>query len=633
MKRVAFFTDGWRKFFNYAWIAGCHNYIKDNNLDINLYVFNSFGNFSQDEKFNIGEYNIYNLPDLSVFDGVLIDFTNVMQDEVRNNLMERIKEANIPVVSLVLPLEGTYCAGIDNYSAMCTIVEHMITEHGCKTFNYVGGPEDNWENQARFAGYKDTLEKYGIPVEEERIFHRDYDIETGEIGFALFKEKNLIPDAFICANDNIAVGLCHMAKQNGLNVPEDFLVTGFDNFDKASFFKPRITTAGFIREDIAYKAMESLYKLMTGQPTEKIVYGDVVHVFQDSCGCLPKNPLSRGVYVENKIFGEDRDVRMTNRMLDVKRTLLECRSFEELGERLPKHLEVLRCNSIYMLMNKGYVKGEEFENFDVVTEKYSVAEEYPNEMEVVLAIRDGEVLSNVSLSRQGKLIPEEIVESGHVYVFSPLHFRDKEVGYMVFKNSDYMLDGQLIFELLNVLLESLENMYHRILLNRMNEELSMLYVMDSLTGLYNRMAYNRFAIPMFDECMRRDQPLMIMFVDVDRLKYINDNFGHDMGNVAIKTISRAIASSVPARGISIRYGGDEFVIMVPECAEAEAEDMVRKIERHVRRTSKALGTGFDITASTGYVIAENCEKGLADYINLADEKMYEHKRAKKAARE
>lgn len=633
MKRVAFFTDGWRKYFNYAWIAGCHSYIKENGLDINLYVFNSFGNFSQDEKFNLGEYNIYNLPDLSVFDGVLIDFTNITLEDVRNSLMERIKDAGIPVVSLNVPLDGTYCAGIDNYSAMSTIVEHMITEHGCRVLNYVGGPEDNWENQARFAGYKDTLAKHGIPIEEKRIYHRDYDIETGELAFSYFKEHDLMAEAFICANDNIAVGLCHKAKECGMCVPKDLLVTGFDNFDKASFYKPRITTAGFIREDIAYKAMESLHKLMMGLPTDKIVYGDIVHVFQDSCGCTPENPIDRGKYVENKIFGEARDVRMTNSMLDVKRTLLECRSFDELGERLPKHLEVLCCDSIYMLMNKAYVSGEEYENFDTVVEKNTDAKESSNEMEVVLAYRNGEVLSDVKLSRPGKLIPEEIVETGHVYVFSPLHFRDKEVGYMVFKNSDYMLDGQLIFELLNVLLESLENMYHRILLNRMNDELSMLYVMDSLTGLYNRMAYNRFAVPMFDECIRREKALMIMFVDVDRLKFVNDNFGHDMGNVAIKTVSRAIAAHVPEGGIAIRYGGDEFVVMVPEYKEKEAESMVQKIERHIKRTSSALDTGFEITASIGYVIAENCEKGLAEYINFADEKMYAIKRAKKAARE
>ncbi len=64
------------------------------------------------------------------------------------------------------------------------------------------------------------------------------------MGFEHFNNNDLLPEAFICANDNIAVGIMHQAAANGYNVPQDFLVTGFDNFDKASYYSPRITTIG-----------------------------------------------------------------------------------------------------------------------------------------------------------------------------------------------------------------------------------------------------------------------------------------------------------------------------------------------------------------------------------------------------
>ena len=51
MKKVAIFSDGWRKFFNFSWVDGCHQYILDHHLDAQVYVFNSFGDFSVDEKF------------------------------------------------------------------------------------------------------------------------------------------------------------------------------------------------------------------------------------------------------------------------------------------------------------------------------------------------------------------------------------------------------------------------------------------------------------------------------------------------------------------------------------------------------------------------------------------------------
>jgi diguanylate cyclase (GGDEF)-like protein len=251
---------------------------------------------------------------------------------------------------------------------------------------------------------------------------------------------------------------------------------------------------------------------------------------------------------------------------------------------------------------------------------------YPDDMELVMAYANGAAMTDAK-PREGALLPAYSEDKpGDIYVFSPLHFRDQEVGFLAFKNCDYMLDSQLIFEIMNVLLESMENMYHRQMLSHLNEELSQLYVMDSLTGLYNRMAYNRYALPMYQKCMANGENLLVMFVDVDRLKYVNDTYGHDAGNVAIKTIAIATSGQVPEDGIVIRYGGDEFVVLAPNVAEGEAEEIVERIQRHIIKVSGALNLGFQITASIGYVVASDPGKSLSDYVNEADEKMYDVKR-------
>ena len=79
-------------------------------------------------------------------------------------------------------------------------------------------------------------------LENDRIWNESYEVESGVRAFIHFQEKHLLPDAFVCANENIAVGLCHQAQQEGFKIPTDFCVTGFDNFDKASYYRPRITT-------------------------------------------------------------------------------------------------------------------------------------------------------------------------------------------------------------------------------------------------------------------------------------------------------------------------------------------------------------------------------------------------------
>ena len=74
-RKIAIIADGWRRHITYVWIRGCRNYIKEHELDIEISVFHSFGNFSRDEKFNAGEYNIIHLPDLSQFDGIILELS------------------------------------------------------------------------------------------------------------------------------------------------------------------------------------------------------------------------------------------------------------------------------------------------------------------------------------------------------------------------------------------------------------------------------------------------------------------------------------------------------------------------------------------------------------------------------
>lgn len=638
MKKIAIVADGWRKFISYAWIGGSRKYIEEHQLDADLYVFNSFGNFSKDEKYNTGEYNIINLPDFREFDGILLDLSNVDNPQVRREILDKIQCAGVPAISLVDEVPGMCYAGINNYAAMKHMVEHMVEVHGCRTLNYIGGPENSWENRERFRAYRDVLQQHGISVEDRRVRHFNYEIMAGEEAFDYFLEQELLPEVFICANDNIAVGICHQAQTHGYEVPGDFYVTGFDNFDKASYFHPRITTVGVTREDIAYEAVGLLEKIWAGDTKVSAVYVDAECVFQDSCSCVPTHKLSRGKYVIDHIFAEDTATKLQNEMMTLKRALINCDSFEELAECIPQNLKMLCCDEMYILMNPDIITCEDVlqselrEDGSYLEQTYHV-KGYPEEMAILVASREDELLEEVHWQEETLFPGQENSGGGNMFLFSPLHFRDREVGYMVLKNCDYMMDAQMLFEVVNVLMEAMENLHNRMTLNRMNQELSMLYVRDSLTGLYNRMAYSRFALPMFERCMRQKAPLLIMFLDLDRLKYINDNFGHDMGNLAIKTIASAMQMCCPQEGIAIRYGGDEFVLLIPGYDEEQTDKLIVHMESMISRTEKSLDPGFPIGASMGYVIARDDSVSLNEYINLADEKMYANKKAKKAQRQ
>lgn len=126
--------DGWKRFFTYAWPAGILQRIRESGEDINLYIFNSSGDWSWDADFNIGEYNIYKLPDLNDFDGIVMDLNNIRYPEVSNEIAEIVRKTGKPAISISNKLPGFYYVGIDNRGSMTTMIEHLYTMHNCRRF-------------------------------------------------------------------------------------------------------------------------------------------------------------------------------------------------------------------------------------------------------------------------------------------------------------------------------------------------------------------------------------------------------------------------------------------------------------------------------------------------------------------
>lgn len=633
MKKIALITDGWKRYVTYAWVQGYRRYASQYHLDTDLYVFQSFGNFNTDEGYNSGEYNITRLPDLRTFDGIILDLSNVSDASLKESFLARVRESGVPAISLLEDLPGLYYSGLDNLTDFSILVEHLITEHGCRKLNYVGGSPRNQENQKRLLAYRKTLEKHGILLEPERVIERSFEIKTGIRAFTEFQQKDLLPEAFVCANDNIAVGVCLAAREAGFSISEDFLVTGFDNEDKASYCNPRITTADFSKTEIMYHAMELLVDIWNGQTDRRCTYTQAVHIFQESCRCMSECPPDRGQYIIKRILSETRQSDMQNWMIDLNRFLLDCTSYTNLTSHMQMWLHEHQFGNLYLLMNPDIFHLEKVDILPEIPDDIYRCVGYPDKMTVVHPVSDTEAVMQLSIT-DGHLLPD-ITRTGdqNIFVFAPLHFREREVGYVVLQNCDYLLDHQFLFKMLNSFRTALESLYNKLVLCKKNKQLSQLYIHDSLTGLYNRMAYEKLALPLFQKYMQKKKHLGILFVDADHLKYINDNFGHDMGNLAIRSIASAIHKSCPVGSVCMRYGGDEFVCVIPDFALPRMHQLEKTILHALEEISDVSRFPFPLEASIGSVIADDAVFSLNDYINLADQKMYASKKARKAARE
>ena len=105
-----------------------------------------------------------------------------------------------------------------------------------------------------------------------------------------------------------------------------------------------------------------------------------------------------------------------------------------------------------------------------------------------------------------------------------------------------------------------------------------------------------------------------------------------MGNLAISSIASILRQYCPPQAVSMRYGGDEFVSVIPDCGKEEMQELIHTVQQQLHILASNSRVSFPIEASVGYVIADDPAFSLNEYINLADEEMYSAKKARKAER-
>lgn len=180
---------------------------------------------------------------------------------------------------------------------------------------------------------------------------------------------------------------------------------------------------------------------------------------------------------------------------------------------------------------------------------------------------------------------------------------------------------------------SMENFYRNKRLESMNRHLEELSMRDAMTDLYNRLGYQNLACRIFSEHKESNKDLSILFIDMDRLKYMNDTYGHECGDLAIKITAKAILKYLPDDAIAIRMGGDEFLMILPKRPSEEIAEITAAVRAHIDADAKTHKLPCELSISAGSIDTDmRSDKELDDYVRLADEIMYQEKSAKKKQR-
>jgi diguanylate cyclase (GGDEF)-like protein len=177
---------------------------------------------------------------------------------------------------------------------------------------------------------------------------------------------------------------------------------------------------------------------------------------------------------------------------------------------------------------------------------------------------------------------------------------------------------------LGSMVDAFNKMVHIISENRRELETKAFH--DSLTGLYNHRMFQELLQKEFNTSMKRNIPLTLMFLDIDRFKLVNDNLGHQAGDQVLKRISELLVENVrPSDSVS-RYGGEEIVIICPNTDMSTAEVMAERIRSAIKEYPFKAGSfqlDGKITVSVGVASTDvDPVDNKDEFIKLADQRMY-----------
>jgi diguanylate cyclase (GGDEF)-like protein/PAS domain S-box-containing protein len=171
-------------------------------------------------------------------------------------------------------------------------------------------------------------------------------------------------------------------------------------------------------------------------------------------------------------------------------------------------------------------------------------------------------------------------------------------------------------------------------LEALTEELRVMAVVDELTGIHNRRGFNILAEQQLKQATRKRQKVVFFFADLDGLKRINDELGHDVGDRAIREAAIVLATAFRKSDIVARLGGDEFVVLATDGAGDEIEVLLtNRLYETVRQfNSKEPRLPFTLAMSIGSTIFDPEQPSTIDAIlKSADEMMYAQKARRKEA--
>ncbi|MCR5452472.1 MAG: GGDEF domain-containing protein [Lachnospiraceae bacterium] len=615
---------------------------KDENVEVHMYLGMDSSRYLYDYDEDTGmeaqyfsHFTYTNFDDLDL----LIISGEAIYTEMKGKIpcMEEVLEKLPDVPKIIISSsEGRDAIHIriDNYGAEKKLIEFLAKERGCKRIAFLSGNPEIPDAKERLKAYRDAVSELGLDDDKDLIAIGNFTSNCDHLVERFFAEGKR-PDAIVCANDEMAVSAYRVAKKHGLTIGKDIFVTGFDDINIAAAMEPPLTTVGQDFGKMADAVTEAAYDYLISKTMEDRILGAKC-IFRASCGCGNYDFEDEGTDDRGKdyVIGEYSDLK-SGHINQVKGALL-LRSllmqpitvksfFQKLGERL---MSMGVTNALISIHEKPYV----IKNTDKIYK--------PSQQKLVLVINNDRVYSydtddapDLYSDRHSERSDARNnvmhTDDGNWCTYL-LFYGDIQYGCLVVKLElgDVMFYYALSLEIgsaMRYLYLALEQQGMQAKLEIQNEILDYSASHDALTGLFNRAGVFKYIYESYSG--HNDETFIAVMADLDHLKQINDNFGHEAGDYAITAAAGILTKALGDRSKFGRTGGDEFVCVFEKTDDLTADIFKNRIKELCKTENETNNKPFYVEISIGcFEVKLSDLRDLSKIFKIADDNLYEAKK-------
>ena len=620
-KKIALLCCGWHDDFIMDFVEGMKSALEPESTDI--YIFGCY-NYSEFSGYpNYTGYSIYKLINYEDYDGIIILADLINNTRVLEKERLRILQSGKPAVSINASLNGISCIKVNNYSGAYELVDHLIKKHGAKNLAHLSGRETSVDIAERYKAFRFALQDNNIKINMDQVHTITTSSYTDayEFGIDYFKTGNPLPDAFVCANDLIALGLINAANESGVKVPEQLKIVGYDNLLKGQCSTPALTSVDGKARLLGSEAVKFLFAEKKDVENIKIQSSAV---YRNTCGCDYAADCSEQSKFSTEILAETKSKDDFTQQLQV---------LDEVFTESADVFTLLTNLEIFFARSHKF-EGSDFCIFlksDWSSVLINSAESLP------LNLSYGQNVQSIVSIQGGVKYPREIINTrdlipskmhsaeNNIFVFLPIYNHSYVHGYYVTKNNLAMIKNRFGYNWSRNFGNSIERFRKRNMYKQMSQQFLRLSTRDALSGMLNRVGLEKLAKPFYAQNKKNGLTTVLFFVDINKMKLINDNFGHLHGDLAVKTISAAIMEVIPKNWLPIRYGGDEFLV-VGNSKNYNGEDYCQIITERIRKKTSIMRLPYILSASVGtYSVPASSSLTLEEAVEKVDDIMYQVK--------